>query len=252
MKKQYPFIPLLFIIVFSASFLASCISVKKVNYFNNLPDSSVIPLETLPIPEQIIQVNDVLEVRVGGENEKTVQYLNQYMGTGIAQYMVNIKGEIELPKIGTVQVIGLTIEQAKKKITDAYAVYLKDPVVTMKAATFKFTILGAIRAPGNYAVLNEKINVFEAIAQGGDMMPYARRDNVRIIRDVNGKREVLTLNFNDKEILNSDDYYLKRNDIVYITSLRAQLESENFTKTAAIIGTATGLLGIILALIRIK
>ena len=61
--------------------LVSCINSKSITYFNNLPDSLKTDLKSIEIPPQKIQVNDLLAVKVGGDNEKTVAYINQPMLT---------------------------------------------------------------------------------------------------------------------------------------------------------------------------
>lgn len=227
----------------------SCINSKKITYFNNLPDSVRIQLSALEPPQQYIQVNDILDIKVGGENEKTVQYINQYFSNN-SLYTVDISGYVELPKIGKVKVKGLTKDQVKDTITAAYAEYLKEPLVSVNLSNFKFAVLGAVASPGYFSVPNEKINVFEAIAQAGDMTPFAKRDNVKIIREGNDIREIISINFNDKQILNSPDYYLKRYDIIYIEAQKAQFKSENFSRTTGVIGTITGLLAIFITILR--
>jgi hypothetical protein len=58
----------------------SCISNKQLSYFNNLPDSSNIQLQKLVSPQINVQPNDILDIRIGGASEKTIQYLSQYVG----------------------------------------------------------------------------------------------------------------------------------------------------------------------------
>src|SRR4051794_12756909 len=87
---------------FITVFATSCISTKSVSYFNNLPDSPKIQLESLQPPPFEVEINDILDIHIGGENEKTVQYINQYFTSGEEgmQATVDIDGSIELPKIG--------------------------------------------------------------------------------------------------------------------------------------------------------
>ncbi|MGI8952816.1 MAG: polysaccharide biosynthesis/export family protein [Chitinophagaceae bacterium] len=242
-------------------FLSSCVNQRKATYFNNLPDSTSIKLATLEVPQTKIQVNDILQIKVGGENEKTVQYINQYFGLnsgnasesnggGGLQCMVGVNGDIDLPKIGKVKVVGLSRDEAKDTITVAYSEYLKDPIVTVNLSNFRFAVLGEVKNPGYYSLTNEKINLFEALAQAGDMTQYSRRDNVKIIRDNNGKREIISVNFNDKNILNSPYYYLNRFDIIYVESQNVKLFSENFSRTASIIATITSILAIIFVVLK--
>src|SRR3954453_2607856 len=103
LKKQGTLIALILYIIC----MQACINTKNVTYFNNLPDSLQIQLAKIQPPQQLIQVNDVLTIRVGGENEKSVAYINQFFG-GVAgsgnagngaglQSAVDINGCIELP-----------------------------------------------------------------------------------------------------------------------------------------------------------
>lgn len=237
-----------------------CINTKNVTYFNNLPDSLQIQLAKIQPPQQLIQINDVLSIRVGGENEKSVAYINQFFG-GVAgssstgaggglQSTVDINGYIELPKIGKIKVEGLTRDAAKDSIRTAYAEYLKDPIVSITFGNFRYTILGEVRAPGYYATPNEKLNVFEAIAQAGDMTQFARKDNVKLIREVNGERKIISLNFNDKSLLNSPDYYIQRYDVIYVEPERQRFFSDNFSRTTAILGTVTSLTALLIIIFR--
>ena len=102
MRKWY----CLLVFAFCAVGLQACINTKNVTYFNNLPDSLQIQLATIQPPQQLIQVNDILTIRIGGENEKSVAYINQFFGgaagsssgAGGLQNTVDINGYIELPK----------------------------------------------------------------------------------------------------------------------------------------------------------
>ena len=232
----------------------ACVNTKSVTYFNNLPDSLQIQLAKIQPPQQLIQVNDILSVRVGGENEKSVAYINQFFGGaagessggGGLQSTVDINGFIELPKIGRIKVEGLTRDAAKDTIRNAYAEYLKDPIVSVTFGNFRFTVLGEVRTPGYYNTPNEKLNLFEAVAQAGDLTQYARRDNVKIIREVNGERKIISLNFNDKSILNSPDYYIQRYDIIYVEPSRIRFTTENLNRTTAVLSAILSITALII------
>ena len=235
--------------------MTACVNLKKATYFNNLGDSSKIPLAQIVPPQQKIQVNDLIEAKVGGENEKATMYINQYLaganaaGGGL-QSTVDIDGNIELPVIGKLKVSGLTRDEAKKVITEAYSIYLKNPVVSVRFLNFRFTVLGEVKTPGNFNSTNDKVNLFEAIAYAGDMTQYAKREVVKIIRETDSKREVISLDFNDKSILNSPYYYINRSDIIYVESQKGRFFSDNFSRTAAIVGSGSGLLAFLLTILR--
>jgi len=237
--------------------MSSCVDLKKATYFNNLPDSSKVTLDNIPTPQQKIQVNDLLEVKVGGENEKATAYISQYLGASASsttgsgiQSMVDIDGNIDLPLINKVKVAGMTRDEAKSVITTSYGTYLKNPIVSVRFLNFRFTVLGEVKAPGYLNTTNEKINLFEAIALAGDMTPYSKRTNVKLVRDDGGKREVITLNFNDKSILNSPYFYINRYDILYVEADKNRYSSDNFSKTSAIVATLLGFTALMFSIFR--
>ncbi len=240
-----------------ALFFSSCINPKSITYFNNLPATRQISLDTINLPDPVILVNDVLEIRVGGENEKMVQYINSYFG-GIAgsasttglQYTVDVNGNIELPKIGKLKMAGLTRDQARDTLSAAYKQYLLDPVVSVRFSNFHFSVLGEVKQPGNFVSTNDRLSIFEALAQAGDITEFGHFESVKIIRDVNGKRDVISLNLLDKDILNSPDYYIKRYDIIYVQPRNLKSVTDNFARTATFIATITSVLAIVLILFK--
>jgi len=237
--------------IFIACFLSSCISNKKIVYFNNLPDSTKIQLDKLQPPRSIVQINDILEISVGGENEKTVQYIQQYFSGGqIIKAVVDADGNAELPKLGKIHVIGLTNESLKDTITNRYREYLVDPIVQVKFGNFRFKIIGEVRSPGSYDMESDNVNIFEALGKAGDLTEYAQRDHIKIIRNINGSREVIALNLNDKSILNSPDYYINRYDIIYVEPKNLKLTTNNIQRITTYFGILTSLLAIFIVLFR--
>ena len=233
-------------------FLTGCIDTKNVTYFHNLPDTVTVALKSLNAPQPVVQVNDQLVIQVGGENEKTVQYINQYFGSGTGglNASVDIDGNINLPRIGKIHVEGLTQEAARDIITNAYKEYLIDPIVYVKFGNFRYAILGEIKSPGYITATKERVNIFEAIAQSGDLTIYAKRDKVKILRNENGKRSVITVNLLDSSILNSPDFYLHKDDIVYIEPMKSKQNTENFTRIFPIISSVLSLVTLVLVFVN--
>ena len=227
----------------------SCITKKETTYFNNLPDSARIELATIQPPQPVIQVSDVLQIQLSGENEKTIQYITQHFTggsqNGSLEAIVDVNGYIELPQIGKIKVAGLTRESFKDTITRAYQEFLVNPIVNVKFGNFRFTILGEVRGPGNFNVPYEKVSIFEAIAEAGDMNTFAERGNVTIIRDINGKREIRRINLKDKGILDSNDYYLNRYDILYVEAKPVKSVNENLQRTLIYFSFITSTLALI-------
>lgn len=234
-------------------FSSSCINTKSITYFNNLPiDSTYIQLQNVQSMAQEVHINDLLQIRIGGDNEKIVAYINQYFGQGAGsfQIIVNADGEIEMPRIGKIKVVGLTRDQAAAKIASAYSEYIIGVIVSVEYVNFRFVILGEVQSPGYFSIPNERINIFEALAQAGDMTQFAMRENVKLIREQDGKREVISLNFSDRSILNSPWYYLNRNDIIYVAPRQAKATIQNIGPTASIVASILSFTALIFTIIR--
>ena len=143
--------------------------------------------------------------------------------------LVNNKGEIDFPVIGRLEVGGLTKNEAEDLIRERLKPYLKEsPIVTVRMANYKISVLGEVARPGSFTIGNEKVNVLEALAMAGDMTIYGVRDNVKLIReDVNGKREIINLILNNDVVVTSPYYYLKQNDIIYVTPNKTKAKNSD-------------------------
>ena len=124
----------------------------------------------------------------------------------------------------------MILEKIKPYMSDS-----EKPIVTVRMSSYSIAVLGEVKNPGSFQVSREKINIFEALAQAGDMTIYGVRDRVRLIReDATGKKEIQVLDLTDANIINSPYYYLQQNDIIYV-------EPSKVKKQDARVGSMTNL-----------
>lgn len=233
--------------------LTACIDTQKITYFQNQPDTSFMQLDKIGLRNAIIQPNDILEVRIGGESEQTIQYITQYFGTASGTPLnctVDAGGFIELPRLGKLQVSGLQRDSVVELIRRRYADFLINPVVSMRLMNFSFAVFGEVKTPGYFTTPNQKINLFEAISQAGGTTQYSRLDNIKLIKDVNGDRKIITLNFNDKSILNTPYFYLDRYDMIYVAPSENKASSENLLRSLPVITATVSLIAILVTIFR--
>lgn len=224
------------IILLSLPILAAitgCTSYKNVPYLQNpevvndfdkvldLYDAKIMPKDLLSItinttdPQAAAPFNLTVQTPLNA----ALTNINTTTQPTLQQYLVNNKGEIDFPVIGRLKVGGLTKNEAEQMIREKLKPYLKEePIVTVRMANYKISVLGEVARPGSFTISNEKVNVLEALAMAGDMTIYGVRDNVKLIReDEAGKRSIINLNLNNAAIVTSPYYYLKQNDIIYVT-----------------------------------
>ena len=227
-KKLYHFL----ILSIATVILSSCGSTKNVAYLQNsdytdlsrsayLYDARIMPKDILTItvntvnPEASEPFNLIVRptLRAGAT-------INSATGGSLQTYLVDNNGCIDFPVVGTLQVGGLTKSMCEKLIHDKIKRYMnaeENPIVTVRMSNYKISVIGEVNRPGMFTVSNEKVNIFEALAQAGDLSIYGVRDRVKLIRENDkGRKEIHTINLNDADIVNSPYYYLQQNDVLYV------------------------------------
>jgi polysaccharide export outer membrane protein len=182
-------------------------------------------------------IGDVLDIKVTGYDEIAIKPFNlntisQINNSGVGSssssndlfYTVDKDGEINFPTLGKIKVIGLTLDELKIDLEDRLKKYLLEPIVVVKQNNLKITFLGEFNNRGTVAYTNEKLNILQAIALGGGNNESADLKNIRLIRNVNGVDQTITLDVTDFNISNSPYYYIQNNDILYaVPSKNAQI-----------------------------
>jgi len=236
MKKRGYFLLLLLI----GLLFASCVPQKKILYLQDIPgdDDTVYSFVNDRLLDYKVQAGDNLYIKINSLEEKSTSYYNEVSGsrsnTGgsnlyLNSYLVNDTGYFHFPSIGYIYVKDLTAEEIQLKLENRLKEYLLNPMVIVRLASFRITLLGEFKNPGKYDVYQSNINLFEAISMGGDMTDFAKRDKIAIIRQTSRGSKIVRVNLNDKRILESDYFYLLPNDIVYAEPIKAkQFVSTNF------------------------
>ena len=224
----------LIVIIFLTFSMISCVSSKKVIYLNNLNDTTTGGLRNARTDfESPIQKNDLLAITIGGSNPEDLVTLNS--GSGVIPgssgggassasigYLVESDGKIQLPFLGRVQAEGLTRLQLEDTLTSMFKDYTKNPVVNVKFLNYEFSILGEVNHPGRFSITDERITILDAIGMAGDLTYLGKRENILVIREVNGRREFGRLDLLSKDIFKSPYFYLKTNDVVYVEPVKSK------------------------------
>lgn len=210
-----------------------------------------------------IQVNDILTIVVKASDPKATTPFNPISSIGngtITQqadlalrptYTVDGQGDINLPMLGNVHVAGLTRLEAIEKIRSELSQYIKDPGVNMNFNNFRISVLGEVSHPGSFIMPTERVTILEALGMAGDMTIRGLRDNILVIREVNGKKTMNRLDLTQQSALNSPYYYLAQNDVVYVEPNKAQINNSKLgANTNIIISIASLLITVISVLTR--
>lgn len=249
--------------IFTILLLSSCTTQEKLAYLNNLPETGGIETFPMEIPDYKIQHRDILYITIkamtpdGTINDflspfsrTTGTYTQSEAGQYLYGYDVDNKGNILIPVLGSLQVAGQPLEDARQIIQKTADKHFKNTTVECKLLSFKFTVIGEVRAPGTYINYNNYLTVLEAVGRAGGISDYGRRDNLLVVRPVTGGTKTYSLNLQDKNILSSEAYFLLPNDVVIIEPESKKIFNLNLPAFSFIITTATSLLTSTLLLIN--
>jgi len=179
-------------------------------------------------------------------------------GSGTLQnYLIDTQGNINFPVLGKVHAVGMTKNQlADYIVKQIHPKYIKeDPIVNIRFANFKISVLGEVARPGAFSINNEEISLFEAIALAGDLTIYGKRDNVLLIREGNdGKRQTTRIDLRDSRLINSPWYYLQQNDVLYVQPNNPKSRASGFstaeTISISVVGTLISVASLIVTLAK--
>lgn len=219
--------------------LASCTSQKNLIYFqnddlksDNQPDTMIYKYEngyTNSSPEYKLQPHDMIYVQIYSSLDNASSALFQSTGqngtnytTGsdqsiyLTSYEVDSDGYIDLPTIGKVNVMGLTIDQAQVEIKKKAEEFSEGIVVTCRMVTFRIKVAGEVNNPGIYTFYQPSVNIFDALLAAGDLTYYGNRQKVRIVRKSETEDAIYTLDIRKASVMKNKNYYLRPGDIVYV------------------------------------
>ncbi len=212
----------------------SCVPVGSMIYLQ--PDVEV-PAQVFSYdkPEYQLQINDILDVKISSFNPEinalfnasatgTMQVAQATAQTGgdlfyITGYSVAQDGKIDIPFVGKVSVLGLTLNEARSAVDDAVSELFTNYHLKVKLGGVRFSALGEFNRPGKHVVMQNQVTIFEAIALGGDLSPVANRKEIRLIRQHPNGTKIHSINLLDESVISSPHYFIQPNDVLYAEPL---------------------------------
>jgi polysaccharide export outer membrane protein len=232
----------------------SCTTKKDILYFQDIEKNNKIGKITINTSK--IQFNDILYIKVTAfDNDATVPFNIPYqsLDTKLTGYLVDYNGNIKFPVLGEIRVEGKTNSEVETIIKDLLVKekLLKDPTVSVRVVNKKITVLGQVSSPGTYEFSEENITLLQAIGRAGDISIEGIRKNILIIREENGIRTNTTIDITKTDWFNSPYYYIKQNDVIYVTPNERKIKSAGLiTGIRETLGLITGSLALILFLTK--
>jgi polysaccharide export outer membrane protein len=232
----------------------SCKPRKELVYYQNIDSlGSSASANTYEIK---IQPDDLLLIIVSAEDAEsaipfnlttvsvptTVGMSSSFNGQlSLQTYLVDASGAITFPVIGKLQVGGLSRSELQQLLETRIAKYIKNPIINMRRMNFKISIQGEVTAPGTYTINSDRVTLIEAVSLAKDLTIYGKRDNILIVREVNGVKTYNRVDITKADFINSPFYYLAQNDVVYVEPNKVKINGAAVGSNTSVLISVTSL-----------
>ncbi len=251
-----------------AVMLTSCISTRDITYLqpNSVSKSDSIKIVNENSKPYRIQANDILSINIKALDQRLVEMFSTSTQANAGQmqvspqslyfngYTVDDHGNIRVPILGEVNVLGYTTDEVRikieKQLLEEYFRKEANIFVTVKLAGLRYTINGEIGNPGTNVLYQDRATIMEAIANSGDITTTGNRKEVQIIRKFAHGFETYTIDLTNEKAMSSPYYYIQPNDYIIIKPLKQKTWGTGVTgvQSVATIMTAISLITTLLVL----
>jgi polysaccharide export outer membrane protein len=256
--KHFFLLKVTFAFVFALLF-SSCKPRKELVYYQNI--DSLVASNQSDTYEIKIQPDDLLTIIVSAEDAESAMPFNLTTisvasGSGsiggqqsLQTYLVDSNGTIDFPVLGKIQVGGLLRTELIKLLETKLVKYIKNPIINIRRMNFKISVQGEVNSPGTYTMNSDRVTLIEAISLARDLTIYGRRDNVLIIREVNGVKSFNRVDITKADFINSPFYYLTQNDVIYVEPNKVKINGAAVGSNTGVIISVTSILITLITLI---
>jgi polysaccharide export outer membrane protein len=200
-------------------------------YYQNV--TSVNNKEITNSYEIKIQPDDLLMINVTCDDLEISKPFNINNGIqsgggnqqNFSTYLVDVKGFINFPVLGSLKIGGLTRTELMKLLTDKISQYIKNPLIIVTIKNYKVTVQGEVASPGIISFDTERFTLVDALLKAGDLKIQAKRENILIIRQIDGKITYNRVDITKTDFIDSPFYYLKQNDMIYVEPNRMAIQA---------------------------
>lgn len=219
---------------------------NTLSYFRNLGDapSGVMPqgtgheIKIVPEDELSIVISSTVPEATAMFNQPQANTarrgdLNTQPVPRLQTYIVNKDGDIVMPVIGRLNVVGKTTREIEQMIVSRVSSTVKDPFVRVELLGFHINVMGEVKNPHRIYVNSERYTLLDALSEAGDLTEFGERSKVLVIREENGKQMYHRLDLADSNIFSSPYFYLQQNDVVYVEPNQIRIDNSKYNQNNA-------------------
>ncbi|MBI1222793.1 MAG: sugar transporter [Bacteroidetes bacterium] len=213
--------------------IIGCVPNKKIIYLQDI-NQQADTLYDVQRNNYRLQKGDIVGIDVKLASDNPIlqnifeQRMNMNMSSALQQggdyfyltgFTIDDSGFVYLPIIGKMKLEGLNVFEANSIVQSTFNQYLSNVYTTVRLGGLRYSVLGEVKRPGKFMVLQNRMTLFEAIANAGDLTELAKRSEVTIMRQYPDGTRIHKVNLLDESIISSPYYYIQPNDIIYVQPL---------------------------------
>lgn len=233
------------LIIFVISWLcfSACVSNRKIVYMQNLDQDESIATSGELIPYEVdeyrlqfhdvidvtmkttsAELNEILKVTDSENNLRNMGGLNTGDAFFLNGYTIDNDGIVNLPLVGEIKMVGMNVKEAKLAVEEKLKKYIREDnyFVRVRLGGIRYSALGEFNRPGKFTILQNRVTIFEAIANAGDMTTTAKRTMVRLVRQYPEGSRTHTINLLNDKIIESEFFFIRPNDMLYAEPMKVK------------------------------
>ncbi|HAO06938.1 MULTISPECIES: polysaccharide biosynthesis/export family protein [Chryseobacterium] len=213
-------------LILSFFFLMLLVSCKTYNVLEeeqasrNMQDFSYDPNY-----EYRIRKDDKITLSVWGQDDLSVGSVygiynsNEVYGKWL---LVDINGNIEIPKLGTTPVVGKTLPELKEEIKTKLKKWLVNPIVDVKVLNKEIAVMGEVRNPAVIQVDKDQNTLLELVSKAGGFEMYANLKSIKILRQEGENVRVTNIDLTKMKDVPNQNILLHPGDYIIVPSKKSK------------------------------
>jgi polysaccharide export outer membrane protein len=253
------------LVVLSTMLLFSSCIHNKIRYIidDKEPLDKVTEYPNYP-EDYLIKKKDILYIRVISSNPEVNKLFSLTTGNNsgmsnmqggsqfyLSGYTVNDSGNIILPVVGDVFVEGKNMNEIRELITGKVNERINNADVLVSLVSFYLTFVGEFNQQGKMSVMQDNVNVLEAIALAGGINDYGNKKRVLVLRKNNKGVESYRVDLTKRSLLVSDKFFLRPNDIIIAEPMKNKSFQLGVRDYSLVLSTATSTIAMVLLIINL-
>jgi polysaccharide export outer membrane protein len=240
---------LLLITIFSLVVFSSCVTNKKLTYIQYSGVKNDIIQPVAPADYKLLPYDNIFIRVVTPDPQWSAMFNTMPVATysisvteqsaDLVSYPIDGDGYILLPYAGKIKVAGKTLAMVTDDVEKVLKSYVADAAVTVKMVNNYVSLIGEVQRPGRYPIYKERMNIFQALAMGGDLTEFSNRQKIQIIRQTPEGNMVKQFNLADRSIMASEFFYVMPNDVIYAMPMKGKFLGMNTFPYSVLLSSIT-------------